>query len=101
VISANALTEPGGSYSYDFTNGSGQAYNDGQKEIAPDVWGMYAADMDASGVIDLSDKTSTWNSDAGKKGYLRGDADMNTLSDNRDKNDYWLPNLGQNSKVPE
>jgi hypothetical protein len=101
VISANALTEPGGSYSYDFTNGSGQAYNDGQKEIAPGVWGMVAGDADASSSIDGTDKSAIWNVQAGKSGYRSGDLNLNGQTDNSDKNDYWLPNLGQSSKVPE
>ena len=101
ILSANPLAEAGGIYSYDFTTGTGQAYNGGQKEIAPGVWGMFAGDMDASGLIDQSDKNSVWNTDVGKTGYRVGDADLSSQIENKDKNDFWLPNLGTSSQVPE
>jgi hypothetical protein len=101
IMSANPLTESGGVYSYDFTSGTGQAYNGGQKEIAPVVWGMFAGDADASSSIDGTDKSAIWNVQAGKSGYRSGDLNLNGQTDNADKNDYWLPNLGQSSKVPE
>jgi hypothetical protein len=101
IMSANPLTESGGVYSYDFTSGTGQAYNGGQKEIAPGVWGMNAGDADASSSIDGTDKSAIWNVQAGKSGYRSGDLNLNGQTDNADKNDYWFPNLGQSSKVPE
>ncbi len=101
IMAANPLTETGGIYAYDFTTGSGQAYNNGQKEIAPGVWGMFAGDADASGTTDMTDKTGVWNLQAGKKGYLKGDLNMNTEVDNTDKNDYCLPNIGEESQVPD
>jgi hypothetical protein len=101
VMSANPLTEIGGVYSYDFTSPSGQAYNDGQKEITAGIWGMYAGDANASGLIDITDKDIVWESQSGRKGYMGGDMDMNTQTDNRDKNDFWIPNIGTESQVPE
>ena len=62
---------------------------------------MYAADFDASGEIDITDKILVWNSNAGKTGYQNGDANMNANTGNIDKNDFWLPNLGQNSQIPQ
>ncbi len=100
VICAEPLSGSG-VFSCDFTTGPGQAYNNGQKEIAPGVWAMYSADMDGSGLIDPVDKTSVWILNAGKTGYLGGDADLNTITDNKDKNDHWFPNLGQSTQVPE
>jgi len=101
IISANPLTGAEGIYMYDFTTGAGQAYNGGQKEIATGIWGMIAGDADASGLIDVTDKSTVWESQAGRTGYLGGDMDMNSQTDNRDKNDFWLPNLGEESQVPE
>ena len=101
IISANPLAESGGVYSYDFTSGAGQAYNNGQKEIAPGVWGMVAGDADATGLIDENDKNPLWNQWAGETGYLPTDLNCDTQADNRDKNDYWLPNIGDESQVPE
>jgi hypothetical protein len=101
MISANQLSETIGTYNYDFTTGSGQAYNNGQKEIAPGVWGMFAGDADGSGLIDISDKTTVWNVQAGKTGYLYSDFNMNTQINNRDKNDLWLSNVGKSCQVPQ
>ena len=101
IISANPLTESGGVYSYDFTTGAGQAYNSGQKEIAPGVWGMFTGDADASDLIDENDKNPLWNQVAGETGYLPTDLNCDTQADNRDKDDYWLPNIGEESQVPE
>jgi hypothetical protein len=101
IISANPLSENIGTYSYDFTTGSGQAYNNGHQEIAPGVWGMFAGDSDASGLIDEPDKTSVWDLLTGESGYWNSDLNMDTQSDNKDKNDYWLTNLGEEGQVPE
>jgi dienelactone hydrolase len=101
ILSANPLTESGVIYSYDFTISAGQAYNNGQKEIAPGIWGMFAGDADGSGVIDENDKNLFWNLQAGQNGYDAGDFNLDTQMDNRDKDDYWNPNLEVSSQVPE
>ena len=101
MMSANPLSEAGGIFSYDFSSGAGQAYNSGQKEIAPEAWGMVAGDADASNTIDMTDKTEVWNLQAGRKGYLSGDLNMNAEVDNFDKNGYWLPNMGEESQVQD
>jgi pimeloyl-ACP methyl ester carboxylesterase len=101
IISANPLTESGGVYSYDFTSGTGQAYNGGQKEIALGVWGMFAGDTDASGLINENDRNPLWNQWAGETGYLYSDFNMNTQINNRDKNDFWLSNVGKSCQVPQ
>jgi pimeloyl-ACP methyl ester carboxylesterase len=101
IISANPLTESGGVYNYNFTTATGQAFNGGQKEIGPGVYGMFAGDSDASGLIDEDDKSPLWNQWAGETGYLQTDLNFDTQADNSDKDDYWLPNNGQESQVPE
>jgi poly-gamma-glutamate capsule biosynthesis protein CapA/YwtB (metallophosphatase superfamily) len=100
-MSANPIIESAGIYTYDFTNGEGQAYNNGQKEIALGIWGMFAGDADASGLIEEADKTSVWDLLTGKSGYWNSDLNMDSQSNNKDKNDYWLPNLGEEGQVPE
>lgn len=103
VISANALVENAGLFSWDFTIGSTQAYGGilSQKELAPGLWGMMAADGNADGNIDASDKNPTWSDEAGLKGYYHSDFNLDNHSDNIDKNDFWFPNLGSGSQVPE
>jgi PKD repeat protein len=101
VMSANPLTESAGVYSYDFTIGAGQAYNNGQKEIAPGIWGMIAGDADASGIVDSGDKSILWVTQAGLNGYNSFDLNLDSETENPDKDDFWLPNIGEESQVPE
>jgi PKD repeat protein len=102
IISANPVTISGGTYTYDFTTGSGQAYGfNAQKNLADSQYGMYAGDFNADGTIDPNDKTNPWMISAGKYGYLQSDGDLDGQSDNPDKNDLWLKNLDESSQVPE
>jgi PKD repeat protein/endonuclease/exonuclease/phosphatase family metal-dependent hydrolase len=102
VISANALIKVGGVYTYDFTTGVGQVYGGtlGHKQLVTGKWGMFAGDADASGLVNSADKTSFWNLQAAKRGYLKSDLNMDTQANNKDKNDYWRPNQGAGSQVP-
>ncbi|GAB4324011.1 MAG: hypothetical protein Kow00127_16700 [Bacteroidales bacterium] len=100
IMSANPLTETGGVYSYDFTTSIDQAYNSGQKDLGGGRSGMFAADANADGNVGSPDKT-LWNYSAGTKGYLPEDFSLNGQVDNRDKNDFWLPNNGNGSQVPD
>jgi parallel beta-helix repeat protein len=100
VISANPLTESGGIYSYDFTT-TGQAYGtDAQKDLGSGVFGMYAGDANADGTID-NDDVLLWKNDAGTKGYLSTDLNLDSQADNKDKNDFWLINIGNECQVPD
>jgi hypothetical protein len=101
IISANPLTESGGIFSYDFTIPSGQAYNDGQKELTAGLWGMFAGDADGSGTIDIGDKTVIWEPSAGSKGYDPADINLDTQISNSDKDDLLLKNLNESCQVPD
>jgi len=101
VLSAYPLTESGGVYSYDFTMAAEQAYNSGQTNLAPVDWGMFSADCDGSGQIDTLDKSVLWEYQTGTTGYFESDVNMDTQVNNQDKNDFWLPNLGEGSQVPD
>ena len=104
VISANALVESGGVYTYDFSSGSGQAYGgaSAQKNLGGSgIWGMMSGDGNGSGQVLTADKNAPWAIQAGTAGYLEGDYNMNVQVNNPDKNDYWLPNLGSSSFIPE
>ncbi len=101
IMSANPWTESGGVYSYDFTTGEGQAFNSGQKEIAPGIWGMYAGDGNADNTINNTDKTVVWQPDAGEQEYLGSDYNMDSQVSNQDKNDYWQPNVDKSCQVPQ
>jgi hypothetical protein len=59
VMSANPLTQTAGVYTYNFTTGANQAYEngaEGQKEIATGIWGMFGGDANADGNIETADK---------------------------------------------
>ncbi|MEZ5083471.1 MAG: hypothetical protein R2750_08485 [Bacteroidales bacterium] len=101
VMSANALTNIGSEYSYDFTTGAGQAYGTNAQANLGSVYGLYAGDADASGIINLADKTNGWAIQVGKKGYFSGDFDMNSHVMNQDKNDLWNGNLNKQEQVPD
>jgi hypothetical protein len=102
-MSANALAETGGIYSYDFTTGPENAYggNLAQKEIGPGIWGMTAGDADADGHITIDDKSNIWSILAGKAGYLPGDYNLDANINNQDKNDFWRSNISRETQVPE
>jgi hypothetical protein len=101
-MSNNALTPLGGVYSYDFTSGMNQVYGgaNGHKELAPGVWGMFSGDGDRNGNIGSGDKSSDWQIQAGTTGYLSSDYNLDSESNNVDKDDYWVPNIGEGSQVP-
>ncbi len=103
IINSNPLVYNKGVYTYDFSNNAGQVLGgiNGYKELESGVWGMAAGDADASGVINAADKSSAWESKAGKSGYLNADLNLNRQADNLDKDDYWLPNNGKTSQVPQ
>ena len=102
IMSANPLTESGGVYSYDYTTTAGQAYGtNAQKYLSSGIYGMIAGDADASGLIDQDDKTIYWEPLAGTNGYNSSDLNLDTEVDNKDKDDFWVPNLGLGSQVPD
>ena len=102
IMSAFALKETLGLYDYDFTASNEQSYgNNAVTELTFGKWGMISGDVDASELIDMTDKDPNWTSEAGNSGYLNADLNLDTQVDNIDKNDYWLPNEGKAVQVPE
>ncbi len=102
VMSANPLSWSNYVYAYDFNISSGQFYGDlsGHKEIAPNVWGMIAGDIDGNGVINDSDRTGNWNGEAGQSGYNASDLNLDDEVNNSDKNDFLIPNYLKSSQIP-
>jgi hypothetical protein len=103
VMSANPIGETGGIYGYDFSTALNQAYGDGDahKQIASGVWGMIAGDANCDGGVTALDLSAGWDMDAGKSGYQQCDFNFDGQVDNKDKDDYWLPNDGRSCQVPE
>jgi hypothetical protein len=105
IISANPLVDVGGLYTYDFSSGSGQVYGGTttQKQLStsPAIWGLITGDGNGTGLIAPGDKTNVWSLQAGEYGYLESDYNLDGQADNVDKDDYWLPNNGAYSLIPE
>lgn len=102
VLSATALTETAGTYSYDFSTDLSQAHGGGAgyKLVGTDVYGMPGGDENGDGLIDASDK-SAWTVNAGAEGYQSSDFNMDNQVNNQDKNDTWVENGTQSSQVPD
>jgi len=102
VLSANALTQNAGVYSYDFSSAVTQAYNAdlGYKLIGSGIYGMAGGDENADGNVDFTD-IPAWKSNAGTTGYKSADFNLNNQVDNNDKNDIWVTNGSLSSQVPD
>ncbi|MCD4730436.1 MAG: S8 family serine peptidase [Bacteroidales bacterium] len=102
VMSANALIESGGIYTYNFSTGATQAYGavSAHKEISTGIWGMIGGDLDADGTITVNDK-NTWTNQSGTYGYQNSDANFEGQINNQDKNDVLIDNDGKSSQVPQ
>jgi len=100
VVSNFALTNSGGTYSYDFTTAANQAYNDNQSDLGGGKFGMIGGDANADGAINDNDGIETWIPQVGQMGYLQGDGNLDLQVNNQDKNDVWLPNYGKTEQLP-
>jgi hypothetical protein len=104
MMSANALTsaivDGFEVFSYDFTDGQSKAYNNGQKALTGGKFGMYAADGDGNGDVNLSDFTDIWVPQFGSLGYFSGDFDLNGDVNLSDFTDFWVPNFGKLTQIP-
>ncbi|MFW5726061.1 MAG: choice-of-anchor J domain-containing protein, partial [Bacteroidota bacterium] len=108
VMSAEALTEAGGIYSWDFTQSLDRAfhlynrssYGEGHKELGEGIFGMYGGDGDANGQIQAQDKNNVWNLQSGFAGYFPADFDLNGQVQAQDKNNIWNANSGIGTAVP-
>ena len=101
ILSNNALTNAGGIYAYDYTTGINQVYGgiNGHKLLGSGTWGMFSGDGNSNGSVETGDKSSLWNNEAGGAGYIFSDYNLDTQSNNTDKDNYWEPNLGKGSQV--
>ena len=94
VLSANEVIKVNGIYTYNFISGASQAYGNTQKEVGNGIWAMVAGNGVADIQIDELDKTNGWEIQVGGLGFQQGDYNLDAQVDNKDKNDFWLPNFG-------
>lgn len=100
VMSAAGLTKTLGIYTYNFSTGVGQAYLNGHKNLGGGIYGMFGGDGNKNASVELTDESPLWESSAGTKGYLGTDYNLDSQSNNEDKDDIWAPNVGAGSQVP-
>jgi len=103
LLSTNPAQLNNGTYFYDFRFDADQAFGGtaAQKELVPGVWGMFAGDSDRNGIINMSDKTLQWNIQTGESGYFPSDFNFDQRVDNKDKDDFLIPNYLKASFIPE
>lgn len=102
VLSATALTQTAGVYTYDFSTSLSQTHGggDGYKLVGTSVYGMPGGDANGDGVIDATDKAA-WTASAGSEGYQSADFNMDRQVNNPDKNDTWVENTSLSDQVPD
>jgi len=103
IMNPTGLTPvEGTTVSYDFSSGEGQVYGDaaGHKMLKAGIWGMISGDSNGNQVINGTDKTEAWNTEAGEAGYKGYDLNLDGEVNNIDKNDFWVPNETASSQVP-
>ncbi|RLD58311.1 MAG: hypothetical protein DRJ05_08250 [Bacteroidetes bacterium] len=86
-------------FAYDFTSGPDQVYGGAtaHKELSPGVWGMISGDGNHDFKVDNDDKNEVWLPQLGNMGYYFGDFNRDGVVDDIDKDDYWKPNAGKGS----
>jgi len=101
-MSASALADVSGVFSYDYTSGTGQAYGtNAQTNLGAGVFGMMGGDANGDGDVDGADFL-IWQNNAGSgPGYNMSDLTMDNQVENQDKNEIWIENTGHSSQVPE
>lgn len=101
VMTANPLINSAGVFQYDFTKNAEAVFagESGTVNLGGEIWGMAAGDNNSDGIINAEDYIQ-WKTNAGNAGYLQNDHNMDLQSNNNDKNDYWLINVGKDAMIP-
>jgi hypothetical protein len=90
-----------GIHSYDFTTVAGKAYGDNLSDLGAGYFGMIGGNANEDGEINEFDGTEYWMQEVGHTGYLQSDVNLDTQSDNQDKNDIWFFNYGKEENLPQ
>jgi len=99
VMSADAVALSGSSNLYDFTTGQAQAYGtDPLIDLGSGVYGMWAGDVNGSGVLNATDRGIAWN-ERGLEGYYASDINLSGVCNATDRGVVWN-NRGKETQVP-
>jgi len=103
IMAANPLPLSNDLCQYNFISAAEQVYGSSAacKELAPGIWGMIAGDADGNGEVSQSDIEAIWGSASGQSGYLPADLNFDGQTDNLDKNEFMIINLGKTSNIPQ
>ncbi|GAB4377042.1 MAG: hypothetical protein Kow0042_24160 [Calditrichia bacterium] len=90
---------------YDFSSDMNLAYSGGDdpmKQLKTGIFGMFAGDGNADGLVDSGDRNSVWLPQNGTVWDYHKYSDFNLDGgiDAIDYNQFWLPNNGNASQVP-
>jgi hypothetical protein len=102
IMSKHALNYQNGTFSYDFHSNANEIYggDEALSFLEDNVYGMTVSDANANDSISIEDYQE-WKTATGTKAYLQSDFDLNTQTDNKDKNDFWIYHINQNAILPE
>jgi len=104
IMNASIIPYASGTYTYDFTTSASQVYGGtaGHKQLTTGKWGMRSGDGNGDCDVLMNDKTQVWGipTQLGKTGYLPSDYNFDRQTNNKDKNDRWVPNINTYSQVP-
>lgn len=101
IMSAAPVPLSSNSAIYDFTNGMNKAYGQNPMvELVTGKFGMFAADGNADGVVNIADRDDVWLIQNGNMGYLEGDFNMDSGVTVHDVNQLWNINNGAVTRVP-
>jgi hypothetical protein len=105
IMSANAVSESGGTYTIDFTSNSANTYQNTTAlvSLAGSKFGMPAGDIDQDGDIDATD-LSTWRTNNGAvfsySGSGLADFNLDGVINSVDRNDFHQKNTSKTRQVP-
>ena len=104
IMSANAISESGGTYSIDFTSSSANTYQTttALTVLSTGKFAMPAGDADGDGDVDATDLT-TWRGQNGTTfsyNSTNGDFNLDGVINAVDRNDFQQKNTSKTSQVP-
>ena len=100
IMSSGWLSQYLEVYTWDFTTQLSNAYLNGQKPVGAGVFGMISGDSDANGTVETADINPGWYQNAGTMGYASVDLNLDSQINNKDKDSYWVPNIGATAHLP-
>ena len=103
IMSAYPLVDINGTFEFDFTESSSKIYGglNGCSQLNSSTFGMAAGDADGNGKTDNADKNNIWINQLGGTGYLDSDLNIDGIVDFNDKLIFWNLNSGKSSQLPE